>query len=338
MAQVQSIAWQNDELQIIDQRQLPKNLVWLTLASAEECAQAIADMAVRGAQAIAIVAAYGVALSALAGRNGQALTADLALLSASRPTVAPLQLAMEALADLLAAGATSDEFLQYAHELQQKDQSNNLLMARLAADWIHKQSPGQLTLLTHGNTGALATGGHGTALGVVRTLAQEGLVDMVFVNETRPWLQGARLTTWELQQEGIPVTLNVDAAAAHIIERHGVSWVLLGADVIAANGDLASKIGSYNLALIARALGAKVMVVASSSVVDLDLATGADIALEERASSEVKSWANQSTAPEEVKAANPVVDLTPACWIDVLVTEKGLIEAPDAVQLNALLA
>jgi methylthioribose-1-phosphate isomerase len=182
----------------------------------------------------------------------------------------------------------------------------------------------------------LATGGFGTALGVIRGAYLEGLVERVYVDETRPWLQGSRLTAWELASDGVPVTLNADSAAAHLMKTKGITWVIVGADRITANGDVANKIGTYQLAVNAMHHGVRFMVVAPSSTIDMTLATGDEIPIEERDGSELLEIAGRRVAAE-VEAINPVFDVTPADLIDYLVTEKGVIERPTAAKMAQLM-
>jgi methylthioribose-1-phosphate isomerase len=191
--------------------------------------------------------------------------------------------------------------------------------------------------MTHCNTGALATGGHGTALGVIRTGYQQGRIERVYNTETRPWLQGARLTAWELQQEGIPFKLLADAAAAHLMTRERIDWVIVGADRIAANGDTANKIGTYQLAVAARQHGVKFMVVAPSGTFDLQCPDGAAIPIEERGASELTEFRGAPVAPRGIETFNPVFDVTPARLIDAIVCENGVALQPDRAKIAALL-
>jgi methylthioribose-1-phosphate isomerase len=191
-------------------------------------------------------------------------------------------------------------------------------------------------VLTHCNAGALATGGYGTALGVIRAGFEAGRIRHVFAGETRPWLQGARLTAWELLQQGIPVTLLPDAAAAHVMRSQGVDWVIVGADRVAANGDVANKIGTYSLAVLAREHGVGFMVVAPTSTIDRNLEDGGGIELEQRNNEEVLSCGGKRIAPEGIQAFNAVFDITPARLIDLLVTEKGVVRRPNAEGIRDL--
>jgi methylthioribose-1-phosphate isomerase len=218
--------------------------------------------------------------------------------------------------------------------IHESDREANFVMAQLGVERIRKHQGNAQAILTHGNTGALATGGVGTALGVIRAAFLDGLVEQVYVNETRPWLQGSRLTAWELAGEGIPVTVNADSAGAHILKTKGVTWVVVGADCIAANGDVISKIGTYQLAVCAMHHGVRFMVVAPSSTLDLMMATGDDVALEERDPAELLEIVGQRLRAD---ALNPVFDVTPADLIDVIVTEKGIVERPDTAKLAKLM-
>ena len=220
--------------------------------------------------------------------------------------------------------------------IHDSDREANLTMAQLGVELIRKHQGSEQALLTHGNAGALATGGFGTALGVIRAAYLEGMVERVYVDETRPWLQGSRLTAWELANEGIPVTLCADSALAHLMKTKGITWVVVGADCIAANGDVASKIGTYQLAVSAMHHGVRFMVVAPSTSIDLNLATGEDIPLEERDADEWLDFGGTRVSPG-VEVFNPVFDVTPADLIDVIVTEKGIVERPDTAKMAQLM-
>ncbi|MEW6353897.1 MAG: S-methyl-5-thioribose-1-phosphate isomerase [Pseudomonadota bacterium] len=339
---IRAVAWADGAVRLLDQRLLPGRREYVLCKDAASVAQAISSMAVRGAPAIGICAAYGVVLAAGAryaaspGTWRLDIEADLALLAGARPTAVNLCWALDRMRQKLDAVGEGDPtlpLLDEAKTIHAQDLAANRAMAHSGAAWI---APGS-GVLTHCNTGSLATGGYGTALGVIRAAYAAGQVERVFADETRPWLQGARLTAWELVQDGIPVTLIADAAAAHLMRQGQVQWVIVGADRIAANGDTANKIGTYSLAVAARHHGVKFMVVAPSSSVDLTLASGADIPIEVRAPDEVLALAGQPVAAPGADAWNPAFDVTPAELIDVLVTEKGAIERPDAHKLAALL-
>ena len=342
---VKAIDWRDGTLYLLDQRLLPFEERWIAHTSAAQVAEAIRAMVVRGAPAIGISAAYGMVLAArariAAGGDWQAaLEEDFALLAESRPTAANLSWALgrmrERLARLKAHAHPLAALEAEALAIQESDREANLTIAQLGVDLIRKHQGNAQTILTHGNAGALATGGFGTALGVIRGAFLEGMVERVYVDETRPWLQGSRLTTWELANEGIPVTVNADAAAAHIMKTKGITWVVVGADRIAANGDVASQIGTYQLAVNAMHHGVRFMVVASSSTIDMDLASGEDIALEERDAGELLEVGGKRIG-EGVEAFNPVFDVTPADLIDAIITEKGLVERPDTAKMAQLM-
>jgi methylthioribose-1-phosphate isomerase len=192
-------------------------------------------------------------------------------------------------------------------------------------------------VLTHCNAGALATGGYGTALGVIRSAYAQKKINAIYADETRPWFQGTRLTSWELLQDNIPVTLICDSAAASLMRQKKLAWVIVGADRVARNGDVANKIGTYSLAVLARQHKVKFMVVVPTSTIDMQINSGKDIEIEERAESEITLIHNQQIGPENAHAWNPVFDITPAEFITALVTEKGIIEAPDTGKIEALM-
>lgn len=340
---VTPIAWSDGALRLIDQRLLPAEERYVDCATAAAVVEAIRSMVVRGAPAIGIAGAYGMVLAARdawaqAGRGWRdAWRADVAALRDARPTAVNLAWAVARMLDVAAELADADPvppLLVAAQTLHAEDLAANHRMGRLGAGLI---APGA-TVMTHCNAGALATAGHGTALGVIRDAHADGRIVQVYATETRPWLQGARLTAWELAREGIPVRLVTDGAAAHVMHTQGVSWVIVGADRVAANGDVANKIGTYGLAIAARAHGAKVMVVAPLSTFDPATPDGAAIHIEERTDEEITTIGGRRYAPAGVGAYNPVFDVTPAAWIDVLVTEAGIVERPDRARVAALLA
>ncbi|MFQ6347197.1 S-methyl-5-thioribose-1-phosphate isomerase [Pseudomonas sp. R11F] len=340
---VKAIDWRDGALHLLDQRALPSRESWVTCTTVDEVAQAIRSMVVRGASAIGISAAYGLVLAARSrlaeGGDWQAAwEEDYALLADSRPTAANLFWALQRMRDRLDRLKKPADPLAVleaeAIAIHESDREANLVMAQLGVERIRRHQGNVQAILTHGNAGALSTGGVGTALGVIRAAFLEGLVEQVYANETRPWLQGSRLTAWELAGEGVPVTVNADSAGAHILKTKGVTWVVVGADCIAANGDVIGKIGTYQLAVCAMHHGVRFMVVAPSSTLDLMMATGEDVALEERDPDELRDIVGQRL---EVDAYNPVFDVTPADLIDVIVTEKGIVERPDAAKLAKLM-
>ncbi|WP_029920184.1 S-methyl-5-thioribose-1-phosphate isomerase [Nevskia soli] len=328
---VQPIAWLGDRLRLLDQRLLPLQESYIDCRNAAEVAEAIHGMAVRGAPAIGIAAAYGLVLAVRQDRN--AFEEAERVLAASRPTAVNLRWALARLRGLWQRGADAAALEVEARRIHEEDLAQNLLMGELGAALL----PQHARVITHCNTGALATGGHGTALGVIRTAYAQGKIAQVYNTETRPWLQGARLTAWELMREGIPTKLIADGAAAHLMRIERIDWVIVGADRIAANGDTANKIGTYMLAVAARRHGAKFMVVAPSGTFDLDCADGESIPIEERSAEELTEFRGQQIAPSGMQAFNPVFDVTPAELIDAIVCERGVIEHPTAGRVTALL-
>jgi methylthioribose-1-phosphate isomerase len=339
---IRAIQWRDDNLHLLDQRHLPQQENWLVLEDAPAVAQAIRDMVVRGAPAIGIAAAYGVVLAArIAWRSAgpdwlRVIDRDMDMLAAARPTAVNLHWALARMRSLFDKidGLPEPVLLAEANAIHAEDIAANHLMGKSGAGFIGKCD----AVLTHCNTGSLATGGFGTALGVVRTAYGNGQIGHVYATETRPWLQGARLTAWELLQDNIPATLIADSAAAALLRSRSVGWVITGADRVAANGDVANKIGTYALALAARHHGARFMVVAPASTVDMATASGDDIPIEDRGAAELLYCGSQLMAPTGLNAWNPVFDITPAELIDVLVTEKGVLERPDRAGLARLMA
>jgi methylthioribose-1-phosphate isomerase len=338
---INPLKWQDDALVLIDQRVLPGEEIWTQNRTVAEVVIAIRDMVVRGAPAIGIAGAYGMVFAADAAwqRAGadwrKAWLADVDALRHARPTAVNLAWAIDVMRECAARieDAPREAMLAEAIRIHTEDLAANHRMGELGAALIE---PG-VRVMTHCNAGALATAGHGTALGVIRDAYAAGRIVEVFATETRPWLQGARLTCWELSRSGIPVRLITDGSAAHVMRTQGVRWVIVGADRVAANGDVANKIGTYSLAIAAKAHGAKVMVVAPRSTVDLATATGDDIEIEERTGDEITTIGGRRYAPESVTAFNPVFDVTPAHLIDALVTEVGVVHRPDREGLVRLL-
>lgn len=335
---VQALQWTGDALKVLDQRQLPETVAYDTYNDAAGVRDAIVTMRVRGAPAIGIAAAYGVVLSAYRhhhtdpGQWRQKVAEDMAMLAQSRPTAVNLFTALATMREALAKPSEQplDALLACAQGIHADDVAANRRMGELGADLIGAARG----ILTHCNTGALATGGYGTALGVIRSVRQRHPV-AVYAGETRPWLQGARLTVWELAQEGIPVTLIADSAAAWLLKSGAVDWVVVGADRIAANGDTANKIGTYGLAVLARRHGVKLMVVAPTTTIDWDMASGGHIEIEQRPAPELLP-ACYHTPGSLISAWNPVFDVTPADLITAIVTERGVVMAPSVSGMGGL--
>lgn len=329
---VHAIEWLDDHLRLLDQRLLPHQEVYIECRTVEEVARAIHNMSVRGAPAIGIAAAYGMAMAMR--KDIHSYDAAEKLLASARPTAVNLAWALERLRRVHRLTPRPSVLLAEAQRIHQEDLAQNLKMAELGAALL----PQGARVLTHCNTGALATGGHGTALGVIRTAHEQGRLAQVYATETRPWLQGARLTAWELQKEKIPVRLVADGAAAFLMAQRKVDWVVVGADRIAANGDTANKIGTYALAIAARHHSVKFMVVAPSGTFDLNCPDGAHLPIEERAASELTEFRGQPVAPAGVEAWNPVFDVTRASLITALVCEKGAMVSPDAALIRRTLS
>jgi len=344
---IRPLRWTGTTLDVLDQRKLPFTTEYLSCQTSDEVASAIHALAVRGAPAIGIAAAWGVVLAARAidvadvgpravDDAAARLEPALQRLNAARPTAVNLAWA---LARMRAALARADGdwrrvLEDEAHAIDSEDLAANRHMGALGASLI---APGS-GVLTHCNTGSLATAGFGTALGVIRAGVAQGRIEHVFAGETRPWLQGARLTVWELQQDGIDATLIADSAASHLMKTGKVQWVVVGADRICANGDVANKIGTYQLAISARHHGVRFMVVAPSSTVDMATASGDLIHIEEREPGELHGVGGSRTVAEGIHAWNPVFDVTPHGLIDAIVTEKGVIEHPDAASMRTAFA
>lgn len=334
-AGVEAIRWRDRKLTLIDQRKLPAKEIWLEISDLDTAAAAIRDLIVRGAPAIGITAAYASALAMRARLSEhagnvhaarEAWLADLDRLVAARPTAVNLRWAVERMR-LASEQGEPDTVLerleQLAATIHAEDHAANRRMAKLGANLIE---PGS-RVLTHCNTGSLATGGVGTALGVIVHAWRAQRLERVYACETRPWFQGLRLTAWEFAKEGVPCSVLVEGAAAGLMRRGGVDWVITGADRITANGDVANKVGTLMLATLARQFGIRMMVVAPVSTLDPDTPSGDRIEIEERPADEI--WGSIGMAPPPgVDAFNPVFDVTPAELIDAIVTDRGVIEPP----------
>ncbi|MEO7432619.1 MAG: S-methyl-5-thioribose-1-phosphate isomerase [Dokdonella sp.] len=327
---IRAVRWQGDHLRLLDQRRLPSEETYIDCRSVDDVVDAIRDLAVRGAPAIGISAAWGVVLAA---RNDPGkLDAALSALRAARPTAVNLMWALDRMKKAIVRNSSADALADEAQAIQDEDLAANRHMGELGAGLLDADTG----VLTHCNTGSLATAGYGTALGVIRAGVDSGRIARVFAGETRPWLQGARLTMWELLRDGIPATLVADSAAAHLMKSGQVQWVVVGADRIAANGDTANKIGTYQLAISAKHHGVRFMVVAPSSTVDMSTPDGEAIDIELRSPDELFAYAGQRTVAAGAQAWNPVFDVTPASLIDAIVTELGVVHRPDEAGMNRL--
>ena len=315
---VQPIRWRGDRLELLDQRLLPEKALYVTCRTAAEVADAIRDMVVRGAPAIGCAAAFGVVL-------GKGSASSYEILGKSRPTAVNLFWALERMRKAKSLEAE-------AQAIFAEDLAGNRAMGKLGAQLI----PQGARIMTHCNTGALATAGHGTALGIIRSSKSKGV--SVIACETRPYLQGARLTAWECVQEGIPCTLITDSMAGHLMSRGEVDVVVVGADRIAANGDVANKIGTYSLAVLARRHGIPFYVAAPLSTFDASIPDGSHIPIEERGADEVTGYRGTRWAPQGIAVRNPAFDVTPAELVTGIVCEKGVVLSPDREKIQALIS
>ena len=343
MAMPATIEWVEGKVRMLDQSRLPKEVVFLECQDYQSVARAIKDLKIRGAPAIGIAAAMGLALGAKSIRADSRedfqtkFLSICSVMAATRPTAVNLFWAIERMKRVVHDYAgddfswLQDRLIREAIDILQQDIEMNHAIGRFGADFIRNGS----TILTHCNAGALATGGHGTALGVIRTARDQGKRLNVLVDETRPVLQGARLTAWELVQDQIPVTLITDSMAGAFMKKGIIDLCIVGADRIAANGDTANKIGTYTLAVLSRHHKIPFYVAAPTSSIDFDLATGDKIPIEERNPEEVTHILGQTRiAPEGVGVANPAFDVTPAEYITAIVTEKGAFRPAEIIRLK----
>ncbi len=337
-----TVRLETDAVVLIDQRRLPGEEVYLRLSSGEDVARAIEDMAVRGAPAIGVTAAMGVAIELERAPDAEleaTLERVITRLGRTRPTAVNLRWALERmraeLAPSLARGAGAGALRAEARAAAQRIADEDVASCRAIGDAGAALLPFGTRVLTHCNAGALATAGYGTALGVVRSAARDGRLAHVVAQETRPFLQGARLTAWELARDGIEVRLITDSMGGALMAQHAIDVVIVGADRIAANGDVANKIGTYSAALLARAHGIPFYVAAPFSSVDLSLPSGREIPIEQRSPAEVTTIAGRRIAPEGVVALHPAFDVTPADFVTAIITERGVIRPPFAPGLAA---
>lgn len=315
---VEPIRWTSNKLHLLDQRRLPREVTYVECGNAQEVATAIREMVVRGAPAIGVAAAFGLALEA---RNGGDIASAATLLRSARPTAVNLMWAVDR---MLAAHAAGADLSREARQMFDEDVAANRRIGRYGAELLG----GRSTVLTHCNAGALATAGYGTALGVVRAAVEAGKTVAVFADETRPYLQGARLTAWELQQDGIDVTLITDNMSGHFFQQGTFDAVIVGADRIAANGDAANKIGTYTVAVLANAHGVPFYVAAPVSTIDPATPDGSAIPIEERSAAEVTEIGGTQVAPAGVKVRHPAFDVTPARLISAIITDQGVLRPP----------
>jgi methylthioribose-1-phosphate isomerase len=348
---VRPIVWRNDELALLDQRLLPHRTELFVCRTPDEVAEAIRWMVVRGAPAIGVAAAYGMALSVIRADGDEAsvdgeLQRAADLLRKARPTAVNLSWGIDRMLEA-ASRARSDRqplaaaLIDAARAIDREDVESNRRIGRFGQELLGQQA----TVLTHCNAGSLATAGYGTALGVIRAACEAGKKIAVYADETRPWMQGARLTAWELQQDGIDVTLITDSMAGHFFQLGTFDAVVVGADRIARNGDAANKIGTYTLAVLAAAHKVPFYVAAPLSTVDFDCPSGAAIPIEERSGDEVGALQGLGSdgeiqtfriAPPNTRARHPAFDVTPASMISAIITDQGIARAPFEPSLQAL--
>jgi len=341
---VETLRWCDGHLEMIDQRLLPSEVVFIRYNSAAAVARGIRDMVVRGAPAIGCAAAFGIALEAQQCNhmNEQPFTLGMedafSILAASRPTAVNLFWALDRMRHTWKSHSHDSPekiagfLLQEANEIIAEDIRINRSMGKFGSGLLHDGD----RILTHCNAGALATAGHGTALGVIRSAVEAGKKVSVIADETRPYLQGARLTAWEMVQENIPVTLICDNMAGYMMSKGEVDAVIVGTDRVAANGDVANKIGTYMLAVLARRHDIPFYVACPLSTIDLNLSNGSGIPIEERDEQEVKGFRDCMWAAEGIKVRNPSFDVTPAELVTALITEKGVVFSPDNSAISAL--
>jgi len=344
MSSFKTLEWAGDAVLLLDQRKLPAEEVMLACRSAEDAARAIENMVVRGAPAIGVCAAMGLALGAKQITSGDAATFEkefedlCARMARTRPTAVNLFWAIERMKRRLSrergrpVAEVRSALEEEALAIHEEDVAVCRALGRRGVEVV----PDGARILTHCNAGALATGGYGTALGVVRAAVEAGKRIEVISSETRPFLQGARLTVWELQKDGIPVTLITDSMAGHLMQRGEVDLVIVGADRIAASGDVANKIGTYTHAVLARTHGVPFYVAAPLSTIDLRTPSGAGIPIESRDPEEVTRAGATRIAPEGTRALHPAFDVTPASYVSGIITEKGIARPPLDEAIRAL--
>ena len=339
---VETIQWVDGAVVMIDQTRLPLEENFVTCRSYQEVAAAIRDMTIRGAPAIGVAAAMGVAVGVLhAGEKGLDAQVDTICetLAKTRPTAVNLFWAIDRMKRVYAGvrgrpiAEIRQRLVDEALQVREEDIAICRAIGRNGAVLV----PNDKTVLTHCNAGALATAGYGTALGVIRAAVECGKKIDVFADETRPFLQGARLTVWELQQDGIPTTLITDNMAGHFMKSGRIGCVVVGADRIAANGDVANKVGTYSVAVLARENGVPFFVAAPISTLDLTLASGEQIPIEQRAAAEVTHVFGHAVAPLGTRVENPAFDVTPARYVSAIITEKGVARAPYEKSLRELM-
>jgi methylthioribose-1-phosphate isomerase len=333
---IPTIGWEGNHIRLVDQRRLPLETQWVVCRDLEEVIAAIKDMAIRGAPAIGVAAAMGLALGARSIEAQEYETFRETFLEmardmeSARPTAVNIRWAVERMKEIMdeMRGRGVDEIKEALRRESQDILERDIEINRRIGEHGLTLIPDKATILTHCNAGSLATGGYGTALGVIRAAHEAGKDIHVVVDETRPLLQGMRLTAFELMEEGIPTTVIVDSAAGYLMRRGGVDLVIIGADRIAVNGDTANKVGSYQLAVLAKENRIPFYVAAPLSTFDLTVQEGDQIPIEERDPKEILTFAGQQLGPEGLHAFNPAFDITPAAYISAIITEQGILRPP----------
>jgi len=339
---IKAIEWLGDRVRILDQTKLPQEEEYLELSRYQDIASAIKQLKIRGAPAIGVAGAYAVALGALKIKAKsradflERLRAISQTIASTRPTARNLFRAIDRMQQVAEVGKDIEQIktalVSEAIKIETEEAEATIKLSQLGAGLIDDG----FTILTHCNTGALATAGYGTALGVIKKAWEQGKKIKVFATETRPLLQGARITAWELNKAGIPFTLITDSMAGYFMSRGEVNCVIVGADRIAANGDTANKIGTYTLALLAKENGIPFYVAAPTTTIDLSLASGDKIPIEQRSPGEVTHIQGVAIAPEGIEAANPAFDVTPHNYITAIITEDGIIRQPYIKKLGEI--
>ena len=346
MSKFKSIEWlDSGTVRMLDQRKLPHETIYNDYENYADIAQAIKDMVTRGAPAIAVAASYGIAQTALRSDAGDvdALNSELAsamdTLAASRPTAVNLFWAIDRMKERIAdpaldsVTALKDAVIAEAHAIAEEDVEINKSIGRNAMPLV----PDEATIIHHCNTGSLATMDYGTALGIIRMAHEQGKKVFALLDETRPRLQGGRLSAYELKEQGVPFKVIVDGASGHFMRRHGVDLCVVGADRVAANGDTANKIGTYNLAVVAHENGVPFYVAAPTTTIDMATKHGDEIEIEERHASEITHVRECQITPDDIEVGNPAFDVTPSKYITAIITEKGVVYPPFEENLKKLM-
>ncbi len=341
-ANYRPVEWRGNRVRILDQTRLPEDEVYLELSDAQSIANAIKELKIRGAPALGVIGAYGVALGALGietsaiGEFRKKLGTVIQTIAATRPTARNLFRTLERMKQIADAGSSIDgikkELTQEAIKIHGEEVEATRKLSEFGAELIKDG----FTILTHCNTGPLATTGYGTALGIINCAFAQGKKIKVLATETRPLLQGARLTAWELKKAGIPFHLITDAMAGYFIKRGEIKCVLVGADRIASNGDSANKIGTYTLAVLAKEHNIPFYVAAPTTTIDPELKSGVEIPIEQRNQEEVTHIQGVAITPAGVRAQNPAFDVTPAKYITVIITERGIIKPPLGERIKSI--